>query len=291
MDTSYYVSMNYVLPVPPSNPMEYEVGFLAKLDTNLEVVNNWHITHPDANIEVRIRNIASTNDGMLIINGELNDNVNTPTRQFFLMKFDPTAASNNIVWAKTFRSISSTQAWHDHTSLDGLYTNGPDNQIIMPMVAYRDGSAVMSLDEDANSMCNFTDITLNVSEDASLDVINNNLTYVNQSYNIYDNTLTPYTESHSDTLLCGSDPVELGIPEISEQKELVTITSEYGTPYFENLSAESVNLEIYNLQGQLISKLSIDAYAKQRIPNTSTGIVTFIAVQQAWVQRGKYYQP
>ncbi|MFT6244823.1 MAG: hypothetical protein ACJA0U_002775 [Salibacteraceae bacterium] len=65
--------MNYVLSEVPGNPIEYEVGLLAKLDTNLEVVNNWHNTHPDANIEVIIRNIASTNDGMLIINGELYD--------------------------------------------------------------------------------------------------------------------------------------------------------------------------------------------------------------------------
>lgn len=289
MDTSYYVNMNYALPVTQGSPNQYEVGFLAKLDTNLAVVKNWHITHPDPNIEVRIRNIASTNDGMLIINGELYDPVNYPRYQFFLMKFDPTAASNNSVWVKTFRSISSNQTWHDHLTVDGLFINGPDNQIIMPMVAHRDGSAVMSLDEDANLMCNFTDITLNVTEDTGLEVFSNNLTYSTQAYTMYDNTLVPYLESHSDTILCGINPV--GISEIFEQKELVEITSEFDALYFENLSGESINVEIYNLQGQLVSTLSIDAYSKERIPNTATGILTFIALQQDGSQRGKFYQP
>jgi hypothetical protein len=129
------------------------------------------------------------------------------------------------------------------------------------MSAYRDGSAVMSLDEGANLMCNFTDITLNVSEDTGFDVINNNLTYIDQYYTIYDNILTPYLESHSDILLCGTySLVPVGISEISEQKERVSIVSEIGATYFENLSGESIHLEIYNLQGQLVSKGSIDVY-------------------------------
>jgi hypothetical protein len=285
MDTSYYVNMGYVLPV---TPYQYVGGFLTKLDTNLEVVKNWHITHPNPDIEVRIRNIASTNDGMLIINGELYDKVNNPTNQFYIMKFDPAAASNNVVWAKTFRSLSSDQYWHDHISKDGLYINESNNQIIMPMVAYRDGSAVMSLDKDANMMCNFTSITLNVSLDTGLVVINNNLTYTNQFYNIYSNTLIPHAENHSDTLLCGTNPV--GVTETIEQNELIKIVTEFGATYFSNLSGESINLEIYNLQGQLVSKLTIDAYAKKRIPKTSTGILTYRAIQQTRIQRGKFYQ-
>lgn len=291
LDSCYFVQMGYILSTAPGTPLEYVPGFLTKLTPDLEVEKSWHITHPDANIEVRIRNIARTNEGMLIINGELHDNQNDPTNQFFIMKFDPNAASNNIVWAKTFRSISSDQYWHDHRSLDGLYINGPNNQIIMPMVAHRDGSSVMSLDEDANALCNFTDITLNLSEDSNLVVVNNNLTYVDQPYNIYDNTLIPFQENHSDTMLCGEDPVaSLDVAEIFKQKDLIRIASKSGATYFENLTGELIDLEVYNLQGQLISKLSIGAYSQERMPHTAAGVLTFTAVQEKWMHRGKFYQ-
>ena len=57
-DDSYYVPMNYDL-----GNNDFETGRMVRLDSNLNILNNWHFEHSDPNISLRIRNIANTNDG------------------------------------------------------------------------------------------------------------------------------------------------------------------------------------------------------------------------------------
>ncbi|MCR9173771.1 MAG: T9SS type A sorting domain-containing protein [bacterium] len=279
MDDSYYIPINYV-----SNNY-YESGRMMRLDSNLNIINAWHFTHSTPGTNMRLRNIANTTDGHLIINGEIYNPNNYPTYQFFVMRFDPNATSNNIIWAKEFKAISSDQYWHSTYAVKGLKVNPYNNQIIMPMSAHRDGSSVLSMDENASDMCNMLDINVTATEIQDLSALTGQLTYMNEPTSSGDLILSPRDAGHSDTTLCGVDPsIHLGV---DTETEIIKILADVNQTGLQNLTNEPLELTIITMQGQTIARYSLQPFEKQALLELPSGVYIYRAKQGYKYQDGK----
>ena len=233
---------------------------------------------------IHFENISETENDMLLLSGHINDQVNLPSQQYFILKFDPSTSGGNIIWSKAFSTLMNPQFYLSTTPLQGMYTYGSNDQILCAYSAALDGSCVSVLDQNGDGHCQTSDVQIIHSEVGDLNSFDFTHAPLNHSVQEFDISLTPYTPIHRDTIYCSEG--DLSIDEL-ENTDLVSVINANGIQKLRNRTSERISLEVYNLNGQLFISKSLEPYEEFNLTGEAMGVYLFLAIQENKTQIGK----
>jgi hypothetical protein len=280
----YYV--NFIYGNDYNGPWEYERNcIVAKLDSNLNSVNQWRFGMPNPNQSIAFDRMHETNDNKLLLTGNIHDGVNYPSTQYFIMKFNPNVPGGDIEWVKSFTPLINSQSYLSTIPNKALYTYGSNEQIIFAYSAHLDGSCISSIDQNGLGHCQAFDRTIEFQPVNDLIHFNFTSTPSQTPVLITDFPLLSAEVGYSDTVFCSQGGLML--PEPDDNMQLVQIKLDDNTITITNTCPEPIHFELYSSLGQIIGVLTLQPGESYPSSDINRGVYFFKASKDGIQQSGK----
>lgn len=223
---------------------------IAQLDSNLNILHEWELSVPDTNQAIHIENLAEATEGKILISGYIKDDVNYPSNQYFLLKFNPNAPGGEIEWCKKFDMLYNNQSWSSTSSNDALYSSEVDDQIIFSYNTLLDGSCVSSIDQNGDGHCLSSDRAITHVEVQNMTSLDFTIPPDVNPIQPFDVPLTPYTAELKDTVYCSLNST--GLYENEVDVEIIELQQIGAKQFFKNVSNNTVDFLLYTMAGEVI---------------------------------------
>lgn len=280
----YYV--NFIYGNDYNGPWEYERNsIIAKLDSNLNSVNQWRFGLSNPNQSISFDRMQETNDNKLLLTGNIQDDVNYPSTQYFIMKFNPNVPGGDIEWVKAFSPLINSQSFLSTVPVKALYTYGSNEQIIFAYNAHLDGSCISSIDQNGLGHCQAFDRTIEFQPVNDLIHFTFTSTPSQTPVLTTDFPLLSTEVSYSDTVFCSQGGLTL--PEGEEIRQLVQIKLDDNRITITNISVEPILFELYSSLGHKIGVVTLQAGESYPSSEINRGLYFFKASKNGIQQSGK----
>jgi hypothetical protein len=280
----YYV--NFIYGNDYNGPWQYERHcIIAKLDSNLNTVNQWRFGVPDPNQAIAFDRMLETNDNKLLLTGNITDSLGYPSVQYFIMKFNPNVSGGNIEWTKAFTPLVNGQSFLSTVPLPSLYTYGSTEQIVFAYNAHLDGSCVSSVDQNGQGHCQSFDRTIEHQPVSDLTHFAFTMSPTQNPVITTDFPLTSIESGYSDTVFCSQGGLSLA--EIGTPTQLVEVMSNGNMPSIVNRHPEPICFEVFTSLGQLAMATELQPEEILPLNEMMQGLYFFKASHNGIIQTGK----
>lgn len=280
----YYV--NFIYGNDYSGVWDYESNcIVAKLDSNLNLINQWRFSSPFANQGISFDRIHETSDNKLLLTGNITDTLAYPICQYFILKFNPNVPGGNIEWSKSFYPLVNYQASLSTIPLSALYTFGASEQIVFSYAAHLDGSCISSLDQNGLGHCQAFDRPISQVEVNDLITLPFAVNPVTCDVIAVDIPLISNNSEQNDTVFCAEGG--LNVRDIFPQTGLVDILSNGEHPGIKNSCLNKISIEIYTCHGQKLLETELQPGEIFHFNAWENGAYLFKASQGLQSQTGK----